>query len=119
MKNKHSDIKELQKKIRKFSKDRDWDQFHNYKDLAISLSLEASEVLEHFQWKTEKEIEERVNSRREEIADEIGDVLIYLLQISDKLNLDIIKAAENKLKKAAKKYPVNKSKGKHTKYTEL
>src|SRR3989344_9646 len=114
-----SDLRTLIKKIRKFNKERNWDQFHNYKDLAISLSLEASEVLEHFQWKTEKEIEERVNSRREEIADELGDVIIYLLQIADKLKLDIVKAGINKLKKAAKKYPVEKSKGKHTKYTEL
>ena len=114
-----SDLRTLINKIRKFNKERNWDQFHNYKDLAISLSLEASEVLEHFQWKTEKEIEERVNSRREEIADELGDVIIYLLQISDKLKLDIVKAGINKLKKAAKKYPVKKSKGRHTKYTEL
>ncbi len=114
-----ADLKTLIKKIRKFNYERDWDQFHNYKDLAISLSLEAAEVLEHFQWKTEKEIEERINIRKEEIADEQADVLIYLLQISDQLKLDIVKAGLNKLKKAAKKYPVEKSKGKHTKYTEL
>ena len=114
-----SDLDKLIKKIRKFNKDRDWDQFHNYKDLSISLSLEASEVLEHFQWKTEGEIDKRVVTHKEEIADELGDVLIYLLQITDKLKIDIVKSATSKLNKAAKKYPVNKSKGKHTKYTEL
>ncbi len=82
-------------------------------------NIKPSEVLEHFQWKNEKEIEERVNNRKEEIADELGDVLIYLLQIADKLNLDIVKAGLDKLKKAANKYPVDKSKGRHTKYTEL
>lgn len=114
-----SDIKALIKKIRKFNKDRDWDQFHNYKDLAISLSLEASEVLEHFQWKNHKETDERVKTHREELAEELADVFIYLLHISDKAGVNIIKAANKKLAKSAKKYPVKKSKGKHSKYTEL
>ena len=78
-------------------------QFHNCKDLAISLALEAGEVLEHFQWKNDKEMGERAKSHREDISDELADVLIYLFQVAKKLGIALIKAAERKLKKAAKK----------------
>ncbi|MBU0569688.1 nucleotide pyrophosphohydrolase [Patescibacteria group bacterium] len=114
-----NNLDKLTKKLRKFNEERDWDQFHNYKDLAISLVLEATEVLEHFQWKNPKEMESRVKTHREELMDELGDVLIYLVQISDKLGINLLDAAEKKLEKSAKKYPVKKSKGRHTKYTEL
>lgn len=114
-----SDIQDLIIKIRKFNRERSWAKFHNFKDLAISLALEASEVLEHFQWKSPKEIKERVVRRKQEVVEELADVFLYLLQISDKLKIDIVEEADKKLKKAALKYPVEKSKGNHTKYTEL
>ena len=114
-----NDIEKLTGEIIKFRNDRDWSQFHKPKDLAISLSLEASEVLEHFQWKTEVEIEKYVKTDKEEIADELADVFSYLLVLSHDLDIDLIKAFEQKLKKSIVKYPIEKAKGKSTKYNKL
>ena len=114
-----SEIKDLTKKIVKFNKDRNWKQFHNPKDLAISLSLEASEVLEHFQWKSKEEIDEYIKSHKEHIGEELADVFYWVLLMSHDLKIDIIKASEKKLKKNEEKYPIEKAKGKHTKYNQL
>ena len=114
-----SDIKDLTKKILKFRNERNWKQFHNHKDLAISLSLEASEVLEHFQWKSKEEIEEYVKTHKEYIGEELADVFYWVLLMSHDLNIDIIKASEKKLLKNAEKYPIKKSKGRHEKYNQL
>ncbi len=114
-----SELDNLIKKIVKFNKERAWKQFHNPKDLAISLSLEASEVLEHFQWKNKEEVEEYIKSHKEHIGEELADVFYWVLLMSHDLKIDIIKASEKKLKKNIEKYPVKKAKGKHTKYTEL
>lgn len=113
-----SDIVEMQKKIRSFCSVRDWDQFHNPKDMAISLLLESSEVLEHFQWKTNAEISDYLAVNKHEVADELSDVLYWVLRMSDKLNIDINEAFYKKLEKNARKYPVDKAKGNHKKYTE-
>jgi NTP pyrophosphatase (non-canonical NTP hydrolase) len=113
------DIKELTKRIIDFRDARDWKQFHNPKDLAISLSLEAAEVLEHFQWKSEKEIEEYVKNNKEEIAAELADVLNYLLLTAHDLDIDIADALNKKIGKSETKYPVEKAKGTHTKYNKL
>lgn len=114
-----SDLQSLQKKIAQFVAERDWDQFHNPKDLAISLSLEASEVLEHFQWKSEKEMLEYVKTHKEDVGEELADVLYWVLLMANNLKIDVIAASEKKLEKNAKKYPIEKSKGNHKKYTEL
>ena len=114
-----SDIKDLTKKVIKFRDDRDWKQFHNPKDLSISLALEAAEVLEHFQWKSPKEIEEYIKTNKGDLGDELADVLKYLLMIAHELNIDLLKAVPEKMRKDAKKYPVEKSRGKHTKYNKL
>jgi NTP pyrophosphatase (non-canonical NTP hydrolase) len=114
-----SDLKSLQEKIAQFVADRNWDQFHNPKDLAISLNLEASEVLEHFQWKNEQEMVEHVKSHKEEVSDELADVLYWVLLMANNMNIDVIAASERKLLKNAKKYPVDKARGNHKKYTEL
>ncbi|MEK7070380.1 MAG: nucleotide pyrophosphohydrolase [Patescibacteria group bacterium] len=114
-----SDIKKLTKKIIKFRKDRDWEQFHTPKDLAVSLSLEAGEVLEHFQWKNSREIEEHIKDNKEEIGDELADVFNYLLLMAHDFKIDLAKAAEKKINKSAQKYPIAKSKGRHTKYNKL
>lgn len=114
-----SDIKTLTEKIKKFRDARDWKQFHNPKDLALSLTLEATEVLEHFQWKNPKEIEEYIKSNKEDIGEELADVLYWVLLISNDLKIDIRKALEKKIKRNEKKYPVSKAKGKHTKYNKL
>lgn len=115
-----SDIKNLTRKINKFVKDRDWKQFHNHKDMALSLVLEAVEVLEHFQWKASiKDINKHAKHKKADIADELADVAIYLFELADNLEIDIAKAVEAKLKKNSAKYPVDKAKGSAKKYIEL
>jgi NTP pyrophosphatase (non-canonical NTP hydrolase) len=114
-----ADINHISKKITAFRDARDWKQFHNPKDSAISLSLEASEVLEHFQWKNSEEIEKYIKTNKKEIGDELADVLYWVLLMAHDLNIDLEKAFDLKMKENNKKYPVKKSKGRHSKYTEL
>ncbi|RJQ29069.1 nucleotide pyrophosphohydrolase [Candidatus Parcubacteria bacterium] len=112
-------MKELIEKIRQFRDARDWKQFHNPKDMALSLTLEAAEVLEHFQWKSKEEIEEYVRTNKEDIGEELADVLFWVLIMSHDLEIDIKDAFEKKMKKNEMNYPVEKAKGRHAKYTEL
>jgi len=114
-----SDIKDLTEKIKKFRDERDWMQFHNHKDMALSLMLEAGEVLEHFQWKSKAEIEEYARNHKDEIGEEVADVAIYLFELADNLGIDLKDVMEKKLKKNVEKYPAEKAKGKHTKYNKL
>ena len=114
-----SEIKIITEKIRAFRDARDWKQFHNHKDVALSLVLEASEVLEHFQWKSTAEVEKHGRDAKDELSDELADVAVYLFELADNLGVDLPKAIENKMKKNALKYPVEKAKGKHTKYNRL
>ncbi|AGM98835.1 nucleotide pyrophosphohydrolase [Streptococcus iniae] len=107
---------EIIEKVNKFRDDRDWRQFHNEKDLAISISLEANELLELFQWKNSKEVTEKSIDK---IKEELADVLIYSYMMADNLNLDIDEIISEKIKKNELKYPVSKSKGLAKKYTEL
>lgn len=113
------EINQLTKKLLKFRKDRDWEKFHNPKDLAVSLSLEAAEVLEHFQWKTDAEIEKYIDKNKGEIGEELADVFNWILLMAHDLNIDITKASAKKILINEKKYPISKSKGKATKYTKL
>ncbi len=113
------DIRLLTEKIKKFRDERDWMQFHNHKDLALSLVLEAAEVLEHFQWKKPEEVEAHAAACKEEIADELADVACYLFELADNLKIDLPSAIETKLGKNALKYPVEKAKGRITKYDKL
>src|SRR6185436_20634584 len=106
-------------KIRKFRDERDWKQFHDPKNLAVSISVEAAELLELFQWRNGEEAMRYAGENRERVSEEIADVAIYLLELVDVLGLDLEKVIEDKLEKNAKKYPVEKSKGRITKYTEL
>ena len=108
-----SDIEEILTEIRKFNKDRDWDQFHNGKDLAIALSLEAAELLEPFLWKSPE------NVPSEKIREELADVLNYAFQIADKYGLDIKEIMVNKISRNAEKYPVSCAKGSAKKYNEF
>lgn len=112
-------MENLIKKITKFRDDRNWKQFHNPKDLAISLSLEASEVLEHFQWKTQEEIKDYISSNKKEIGKELADVLYWVLLMSNDLEIDIEKIFNQKMRENSKKYPIKKAKNKHTKYNKL
>ena len=112
-------LSELQAMIRKFCDDRDWDQFHNPKDLSISLALEAAEVLEHFQWKNKDEMAKHSVEKKGAIAEELADVLYWVLLLSNKLDIDLISSFQDKMHKNEQKYPVEKAKGSHKKYTEL
>ena len=114
-----SDIKQLTEKIKKFRDERDWKQFHNHKDMALSLMLEAAEILEHFQWKSPSEVDSHGKACKDEISEELADVAMYLFELADNLEIDLPSAIEAKLKKNAEKYPVEKAKGKHTKYNKL
>lgn len=108
-----SDIQELTNAIRQFTEERDWDQFHNGKDLAIALSLEASELLEAYLWKAAEDV------KVEKVKEELADVFNYALQIADKYNLDVKQIVMDKLARNAEKYPVEKAKGSAKKYNEL
>ncbi len=114
-----SDIQDLTKRITEFRDARDWKQFHNAKDMALSLSLEASELLEHFQWRNGEEIQKYIDAHKTEISDELADVLYWVLLISHDLCIDIGEAVKSKIQKTELKYPVEKAKGKNAKYTEL
>lgn len=114
-----SDLSDIQQKVVQFRDDRNWKQFHNPKDLAISLLLEASEVLEHFQWKSTEEMQRHVQDRKEDVSEELADVLYWVLLMANDLNIDIVDAFNKKLAKNDKKYPVDKASGNHKKYTEL
>jgi dCTP diphosphatase len=114
-----SDVKRMTKRITAFRDARDWKQFHNPKDLAISLALEAGEVMEHFQWKNAKEMERHIKDNKSDIANELADVFYWVLLMSHDLGIDIFKALDKKMKVNEAKYPVEKAKGKHTKYTQL
>jgi len=109
----------LVQRIVDFRDARDWKQFHNPKDLALSLVLESTEVMEHFQWKNKEEMEKYVVSHKEDIGDELADVLYWVLLMSHDLDIDILEALERKQEKNEQKYPEDKSKGNHTKYTNL
>jgi NTP pyrophosphatase (non-canonical NTP hydrolase) len=112
-------IRKITEKIKKFRDERDWMQFHDPKNMAVSIILEASELLEHFQWKTTEEVEKYARQNHEEIKDEIADIALYLFELADNLDIRLIEAMEDKLKKNEMRYPVEKAKGKHTKYDKL
>lgn len=107
------------KRIVKFRDERDWKKFHNPKDQALSLVLEAAEVLEHFQWKNEKEMQEYLKTNKEEIGEELADVLYWVLLMSHDFGIDILEASKKKMDKTEAKYPKDLSRGNHKKYTEL
>ena len=108
-----SDIEQILDELRRFNQERDWDQFHNGKDLAIGLSIEASELLEAFLWKKPED------ANPEKIREELADVLNYAFQMADKYGLDIKEIMLEKIRKNASKYPVEKARGCANKYTEL
>ena len=112
-----SDIQKLAQEVIAFRDARDWKKFHNPKDAALSLTLEVAEVLEHFQWKNGAELKKYVKAHKNEIAEELIDVLYWILLMSHDLKIDIPKTFEKKMRKNEKRYPVAKVKGKHHKYT--
>jgi NTP pyrophosphatase (non-canonical NTP hydrolase) len=112
-------LETLRARIAAFAAERDWDQFHNPKNLAMALAAEAGELLEHFQWLTPAQASDLPAGTREEVALECADVLWYLLRLTDKLGIDLAAAADRKLALNAKKYPAEKARGKMTKYDKL
>ena len=115
------DLKELQKKAIKFRDDRDWKQFHNPKDLALSINIEAGELAELFQWKSDLEIKEAMKNpeKLRELKHELADIIIYCLDMAEETGVDLEQAILEKLEHNNTKYPVEKSKGSAKKYTEL
>lgn len=114
-----STISDIQKRIIAFRDARDWKQFHNPKDVAISLVLEAAEVMEHFQWKSQKEVDAHISKNKDKIADELVDTLYWVLLMAHDLNIDLDQSFERKMAENEQKYEVGKAKGSHKKYTEL
>jgi dCTP diphosphatase len=113
-----SELEEIRRKIRKFRDDRDWMQFHNPKNLACSISIEANELLEHFQWCTPQQSVVVARKKRKEISHEIADVAVYLIELADNLGIDLAQAISDKMAHNEAKYPAAKVRGSAKKYTE-
>lgn len=109
----------LRAEIREFARARDWEQFHTPKNLSMALIVEAAELVEHFQWLTPEQSMALEARARHEVAEEIGDVLIYLTRLADVLGIDPLQAAFDKIKVNALKYPVEKARGHNRKYDKL
>ena len=112
-------LKKLMADVLKFRDARQWKQFHNFKDLAITLALEAAEVLEHAQWKSPRELEKHLEQRRDEVADELSDVLHLALLLAEHCKIDLAAAFARKMRQNRRKYPVRKARGSAKKYNEL
>lgn len=112
-------MEEVMQRIRAFRDERDWMQFHDPKNLAVSIVIESAELLEHFQWKDNAQVEKHIAENLSSVADEIADVAMYLLELADNLGIDLKSAMLAKLEKNAAKYTVEKARGVATKYTKL
>ena len=111
-------IVQLRDALRQFARDRDWEQFHSPKNLAIALSVEAAELLEHFQWTADGSSARLSEKKRVAVSEELADVLLYLIMISDQLDIDLVAAAREKLAVNARKYPADEVRGSCKKYSE-
>lgn len=112
------ELEQVKLKIRQFAEERDWDQFHSPKNLSMALIAEAAELVEHFQWLTEKQSHELPEDKLRQVEEEIADIQIYLIRLADKLGVDLIAAANKKIEINKKKYPSERVKGSSKKYTE-
>ena len=113
-----SSLTALRNALREFANERDWDQFHSPKNLAMAVAGEAGELIERFQWMSEEASYKLTNELRQDVSDEIADVLIYLVRLADKCDIDLLRAAEQKLQKNRLKYPADRVRGSSKKYTE-
>lgn len=111
-------LDQLRDRLREFVCERDWEQFHSPKNLAMAMIVEAAELVEHFQWLTEDQSKDIPAEKREQVAHEIADTFVYLLRMADVLGIDLIDAANAKITLNAQKYPVDKVRGSNAKYTE-
>jgi NTP pyrophosphatase (non-canonical NTP hydrolase) len=114
----NADLASLSERIRDFAIERDWEKFHTPKNLSTALIVEAAELAEHFQWASDAEVGDVARAKRQDLEHELADVFIYLLRLAQVLQVDLIKAAEDKLAVNAKKYPTELVKGSAKKYTE-
>jgi len=105
------DIGELQERLRAFARERDWEQFHSPKNLAMALIVEAAELVEHFQWLTEAQSRALDAAKREQVEQEMADVFLYLVRLADQMGIDLLDAAERKIALNAQKYPADKVRG--------
>jgi len=112
-------LEDLRLALRRFAAERDWDQFHSPKNLAMALSVEAAELLEHFQWLSDVESSALNPETRAKVSEELADVLLYLVRLADKLDVNLALAASDKLKVNAAKYPSDRARGTSKKYSEL
>lgn len=116
---KFENLVQLREALRQFAAERDWDQFHSPKNLAAALSVETAELLECFQWLTEEQSRQLTPAQQQQVREEMADVLNYLVRLADKLDVDLLEAAREKIAKNAVKYPADKARGSIRKYTEL
>ncbi|WP_124951813.1 nucleotide pyrophosphohydrolase [Sulfuriferula thiophila] len=114
-----SDLDQLKLRIRQFADERDWQQYHSPKNLAMALIVEAAELVEHFQWLTEAQSQTLAPEKLAQVSDELADIQIYLIRIADQLKVDLLEAVDKKIEKNAVKYPADKVRGSAKKYNEL
>lgn len=114
-----NDLNQLKEELRKFNQERDWDQFHSPKNIAMALSVEASEIVEIFQWMNTEDSYELDEENYQKLEEEIGDVFLYLQLLASKFDIDPLDAGRKKLEVNKEKYPVDKAKGSAKKYTDL
>jgi len=114
-----NDIQTLRLRLREFADVRDWNQFHSPKNLSMALSVEVAELVEHFQWLTEEQSKNLPQDKLDEVSSELADTLLYLVRLADKLDIDLMTAAQKKIELNGQKYPVDQSRGNAKKYTEF
>jgi dCTP diphosphatase len=112
------DLADLRARLRAFAQARDWDQFHSPKNLAMALIVEAAELVEHFQWLTAEQSAALPPEKKAAVADELADVLVYVVRLADRLDIDLLRAAAEKIARNEAKYPAEAVKGSARKYTE-
>lgn len=113
-----NELEALREKIARFAQERDWEQFHSPKNLAMALIVEAAELVEHFQWLRQDESYDLPADKRRAVEEELADILVYLVRIADRLDIDLLAAAHSKIRSNESKYPVEKARGNSKKYTE-
>lgn len=113
------ELDDIKLRLREFAKERDWDQFHSPKNFSMALIVECAELVEHFQWLTDEQSKHLPEDTLEEVSLEMADIMIYLIRIADKLDVDLLKAVDKKIELNALKYPIEKSKGLAKKYNKL
>ena len=112
------DLEQLKRQLKQFAEERDWEQFHSPKNLAMALIVEAAELVEHFQWLKQSESENLPPEKHQEVAYEMADILVYLLRLAERLDVDLLDTVQQKMQINATKYPADRVRGSNKKYTE-